>query len=190
MSIVEIPPGSGNRYKYVYDAETKATVYKGPVGNAPALDEEEFLEMMGIDDDVVVGVGDFVEWVDDWRDFDPPRPKVLEGVGGFKDAAGRVVNQLEEIEDDIEETQTDQEKIENVVDAIIVIDNEQNKAFSIIEFEIESVSDNAAENRTHVTDLKRKVLQLKKEDNAIDNRLEEIEDRLADLEEEDFEAEE
>jgi len=53
MTVVEIPPGSGNRYKYVYDAETKATIYKGPVGEAPELGEEEFLEMM------VGGVGDW-----------------------------------------------------------------------------------------------------------------------------------
>jgi len=44
MTTVEIPEGSGNRYRYDY--EEGATVYKGPVGNAPALDEEEFLSLM------------------------------------------------------------------------------------------------------------------------------------------------
>jgi len=43
MTVVEIPPGSGNRYRYEY--EEGATVYKGPVGTAPELSEGEFLEM-------------------------------------------------------------------------------------------------------------------------------------------------
>jgi len=54
MTTVEIPPGSGNRYRYEY--ENGKTVYKGPVGNAPELGEVEFLEMMagvGIEDPVV-----------------------------------------------------------------------------------------------------------------------------------------
>jgi hypothetical protein len=33
---------NGHRYRYEYDSETQATVYKGPVGDAPALSEEEF----------------------------------------------------------------------------------------------------------------------------------------------------
>jgi len=48
MSIVEIPPGSGNKYRYVYDQATQQTQYKGPVGEAPALDEGEFLEIMKV----------------------------------------------------------------------------------------------------------------------------------------------
>jgi len=40
-NIVEIPSGSGNRYRYVY--EDGATKYLGPVGSAPDLAEEEFL---------------------------------------------------------------------------------------------------------------------------------------------------
>jgi len=43
MTIVEIPPGSGNRYRYEY--EEGATVYKGPVGDSPEMSEGEFLEM-------------------------------------------------------------------------------------------------------------------------------------------------
>jgi len=46
MSIVEIPPGSGNKYRYEYNAETKATIYKGPVGTAPEMGEEEFMAAM------------------------------------------------------------------------------------------------------------------------------------------------
>jgi len=46
MTVVEIPPGSGNRYKYVY--EGGKTVYKGPVGTAPELSEGEFLEMFQV----------------------------------------------------------------------------------------------------------------------------------------------
>jgi len=38
-SIVQI--GSG-RYRYHYDPDTKATVYDGPVGSAPAISEAEF----------------------------------------------------------------------------------------------------------------------------------------------------
>jgi len=38
----KIPPGSGNRYRYEY--EEGKTQYKGPVGEAPELSEEEFLE--------------------------------------------------------------------------------------------------------------------------------------------------
>jgi hypothetical protein len=40
-SIVEIPPGSGNQYRYAY--EDGKTVYLGPVGDAPTLVEENFL---------------------------------------------------------------------------------------------------------------------------------------------------
>jgi len=39
-TIVEI---SGNRYRYAYDPERQATIYKGPVGEAPPIGEEEFL---------------------------------------------------------------------------------------------------------------------------------------------------
>jgi len=46
MTTVEIPEGSGNRYRYEY--EEGATVYKGPVGTAPELSEEEFLEMFSM----------------------------------------------------------------------------------------------------------------------------------------------
>jgi len=41
-NIVEIPEGSGNRYKYAYDPGSKSTVYKGPVGSAPDITEEEW----------------------------------------------------------------------------------------------------------------------------------------------------
>jgi len=44
MTTVEIPPGSGNRYRYEY--ENGKTVYKGPVGEAPALKEAEFMESL------------------------------------------------------------------------------------------------------------------------------------------------
>jgi hypothetical protein len=40
--IVEIPPGSGNHYRYVYNSDTKRTDYVGPVGETPTLNEEEF----------------------------------------------------------------------------------------------------------------------------------------------------
>jgi len=46
MTTVEIPEGSGNRYRYDYDKGTQDTVYKGPVGNSPGLSEEEFLKGM------------------------------------------------------------------------------------------------------------------------------------------------
>jgi len=40
-SVVEIPEGSGNFYRYEYvDGQT---VYRGPVGDAPQMGEEEFL---------------------------------------------------------------------------------------------------------------------------------------------------
>jgi len=42
-SIVEIPSGSGNKYRYAYDPETQATRYLGPVGSAPDLGEAEFM---------------------------------------------------------------------------------------------------------------------------------------------------
>ena len=41
-SVVEIPHGSGNRYRYEYSAGS--TIYKGPVGSAPDLGEAEFLD--------------------------------------------------------------------------------------------------------------------------------------------------
>jgi len=42
-SIVEIPEGSGNRYRYTY--EEGSTKYLGPVGSAPDLGEEEFMSV-------------------------------------------------------------------------------------------------------------------------------------------------
>jgi len=45
-AIVEIPPGSGNRYRYIY--EGGKTIYKGPVGDSPQLTEEEFLKRMKV----------------------------------------------------------------------------------------------------------------------------------------------
>jgi len=46
MTTVEIPPGSGNRYRYEY--EEGATVYKGPVGDSPEMSEGEFIYAMTI----------------------------------------------------------------------------------------------------------------------------------------------
>lgn len=53
-SIVEIPPGSGNQYRYGYDPDTGKTNYLGPVGDAPSLHEEEFLLMaqLGVEEGV------------------------------------------------------------------------------------------------------------------------------------------
>jgi len=45
-SVVEIPPGSGNHYRYEYNPATGATEYRGPVGDAPALAEPEFNVLM------------------------------------------------------------------------------------------------------------------------------------------------
>jgi hypothetical protein len=42
-NIVEI---KGGKYRYAYDPETQDTVYRGPVGDAPALDIGEFEEFM------------------------------------------------------------------------------------------------------------------------------------------------
>jgi hypothetical protein len=38
-SVVEI---RGSKYRYIYDSDTKETIYLGPVGNSPVLTEEEF----------------------------------------------------------------------------------------------------------------------------------------------------
>jgi len=43
-SVVEIPIGSGNMYRYVY--EDGKTRYVGPVGSAPDLGEEDFLMLI------------------------------------------------------------------------------------------------------------------------------------------------
>lgn len=43
---VEIPIGSGNRYRYSYDPASRATRYLGPVGSAPAINEQEFLRQI------------------------------------------------------------------------------------------------------------------------------------------------
>ena len=42
-SVVEIPVGSGNRYRYAYDPSSKAMKYLGPVGSAPEISEAEFM---------------------------------------------------------------------------------------------------------------------------------------------------
>jgi len=83
-SRVEIPSGSGNFYRYAY--EDGRTVYRGPVGSAPDLAEEEFMaafqfskeskfkrafKIMGIQEDThhETGLGD----VDYEVMSDPPR---------------------------------------------------------------------------------------------------------------------
>ena len=43
-SIVEIPSGSGNRYRYEYSEGQ--TLYRGPVGSAPEIGEQEFLKAL------------------------------------------------------------------------------------------------------------------------------------------------
>jgi len=45
-SIVEIPEGSGNFYRYDYDPDTQRTRYQGPVGDAPEIGESEFLVLI------------------------------------------------------------------------------------------------------------------------------------------------
>jgi hypothetical protein len=50
-SQVEIPPSSGNYYRYQYDGSSGKTVYLGPIGSAPQLGEEEFLSMLMADFD-------------------------------------------------------------------------------------------------------------------------------------------
>ena len=46
-----MPPGSvveikGSKYRYSYDPETQQTVYQGPLGEAPALSEQDFIDFM------------------------------------------------------------------------------------------------------------------------------------------------
>lgn len=47
VTIVEIPQGSGNRYRYGYNKASGKTIYLGPVGSVPMLSEEEFLRGLG-----------------------------------------------------------------------------------------------------------------------------------------------
>jgi len=51
-NIVEIPEGSCNYYRYVYNQGQ--TVYLGPVGDSPPISEEEFLSMsvLGVEDPI------------------------------------------------------------------------------------------------------------------------------------------
>jgi hypothetical protein len=44
-SQVEIPVGSGNFYRYEYDESSGKTQYRGPVGDAPAIKEQEFFDL-------------------------------------------------------------------------------------------------------------------------------------------------
>jgi len=53
MTIVEIPPGSGNRYRYEYNPETGNMEYRGPVGDSPELREDEFLKELSECDNLV-----------------------------------------------------------------------------------------------------------------------------------------
>ena len=39
----------GNRYRYTYDSTTKSMRYLGPVGDAPSMNEEEFLDVTAWD---------------------------------------------------------------------------------------------------------------------------------------------
>jgi len=47
-SVVEIPSGSGNRYRYRYDPGSKKTIYLGPAGQAPEIGEQEFMDFAGL----------------------------------------------------------------------------------------------------------------------------------------------
>jgi len=47
-SVVEIPSGSGNKYRYVYDPANRATKYLGPVGDSPDLGEQEFMNLFNL----------------------------------------------------------------------------------------------------------------------------------------------
>ena len=40
----------GNQYKYCYDGHTQETKYLGPVGNSPALSEQEFFDILRVSD--------------------------------------------------------------------------------------------------------------------------------------------
>jgi hypothetical protein len=44
---VEIPRGSGNRYRYRYNPSTKVTEYLGPSGGSPEISEQKFLNYLG-----------------------------------------------------------------------------------------------------------------------------------------------
>jgi hypothetical protein len=45
QSIVEIPPGSKNFYRYEYEEGSGKTLYKGPVGTSPQISESEFNDL-------------------------------------------------------------------------------------------------------------------------------------------------
>jgi len=49
-SVVEIPVGSGNKYRYAY--HDGKTLYMGPVGDAPGLSEAEFMRLMASPEEV------------------------------------------------------------------------------------------------------------------------------------------
>jgi hypothetical protein len=53
-TIVEIPPGSGNRYRYGYDPGKKVMVYLGPVGDAPAIMSEEQFEAINEEGEMTI----------------------------------------------------------------------------------------------------------------------------------------
>ena len=56
-NIVEIPDGSGNRYRYAYDPSSKTTRYLGPVGDSPPLTEEDFFDLIQTTDIFTAGAG-------------------------------------------------------------------------------------------------------------------------------------
>jgi len=70
-NIVEIPSGSGNRYRYVY--EDGATKYLGPVGSAPDLAEEEFMLQTSTEPANITGITFKPGW--EGRSADPDRER-------------------------------------------------------------------------------------------------------------------
>jgi len=60
---------NGHLYRYEYEEATGKTLYRGPVGEAPAISEEEFLEYLRLSKDSEVEVRDQIQRLIDRRGF-------------------------------------------------------------------------------------------------------------------------
>jgi len=58
-SIVEIPPESGNKYRYVY--EDGQTIYKGPVGDSAPISEADFLREFATNEEYMDHISDLIK---------------------------------------------------------------------------------------------------------------------------------
>lgn len=108
-SVVEIKSG---KYRYVYNEQTRATEYLGPVGNSPPLSEAEFLKIVAIalpqhaeladalEKNLITLKPKFVDLEEDWEVEVDSEDDVttVEGEYGMRNLHGRIRIDIDDYE--------------------------------------------------------------------------------------------